>query len=654
MKWFINLGLRKKFMLVFITSLFFLMLTGFLGINKTRESNAIIDEINEKNVPSLNYLLQADRDLFQLLTAERSLIFISPTAPEFNKILADYEENLKQSAERLDKYKALITGWHDDALTLLTQYEKLRKEWEPVSRQVITELKKAPSTADAVPAEGQDPAPAPSAHTLSTAGKLSLDQAKIKFDAMRSVIDKLEELHEMLAVEHHAIAENQSKMFFILISVLSLISILFALFAWFSLNSAISRTVDRMIVHARDLVEGEGDLTRRIAIISKDEIGVLGNWINRFIERIEQIINNTKHTTALLTASAEDVTSGSESLAAQTNEQAASVTETSTTIEEFSTILKQNSKNSDETNEMLKDFNQEVQQRKELIENVTNTMQEIYESSKRIDAIVNVINDISFQTNLLALNAAVEAARAGDAGRGFAVVAAEVRNLAQKTAESSKSIQEIVSQNVQSTSKGTNLVKQTSEFFETILQVLGEISGKVQGIAVGSREQANGVEQINQTISQLDEVISQNAKLVDKFANASKNLKANSYELKEIVDAYKTSDVSTPRKTSAQKLSPDKSIFKKNPSNQPEPATKKTESEKKQDPPRKPASAKVSTTAISSTKSKTTPAPAKPEPKKPTPAAPVREKEEKMKPTPRKPTEEVDFFSSDEENFEEF
>jgi methyl-accepting chemotaxis protein len=195
---------------------------------------------------------------------------------------------------------------------------------------------------------------------------------------------------------------------------------------------------------------------------------------------------------------------------------------------------------------MLVDFNQEIQEKSSLIDNVTTTMTEIYESSKQIDNIIKVINDISFQTNLLALNAAVEAARAGEAGRGFAVVASEVRNLAQKTAESSKTIQNIVLRNVESTQKGMELVKDTSEFFGEIVGVMGEIVEKVSNITEVSRQQFGNIEQITQTIAQMDQVANRNAQLVGELSETGKKVKNNAVELQKLVVLFKLDETHTP------------------------------------------------------------------------------------------------------------
>ncbi|MCP5048823.1 MAG: methyl-accepting chemotaxis protein [bacterium] len=324
-------------------------------------------------------------------------------------------------------------------------------------------------------------------------------------------------------------------------------NIIFGVIGFFVISGILYLLITRLVVNPiremddllQDIAEGEGDLTARLDSSREDEVGELAQWFNTFVEEIRGVIKQVIETASDFSDITEEIASGSSHLASRNTEQASSVTETSATMEEFAASLKETTENAGVVYQEIESFNREVNAKKELIDNVTASMNVISQSGKKINDIVRVINDISFQTNLLALNAAVEAARAGEAGRGFAVVASEVRTLAQKTTEASRNIQEIVSRNVSSTETGMELVSQTSEFFTSLLGVLQDMLTKIQQITENTREQSNAVEEVNGTVSQLDNAINRNAALSEELEAGSQRMKSNSQQLIELIRHFK-------------------------------------------------------------------------------------------------------------------
>ncbi|MCP5105692.1 MAG: methyl-accepting chemotaxis protein, partial [bacterium] len=351
-------------------------------------------------------------------------------------------------------------------------------------------------------------------------------------------INEFFELLDQRTKENVDVYKKRSTTYLTFLISFIMLLIIATILCYFIINKQVSQPLT--LLHQELLKLEKGESSFRVDYQSSNEVGALSDSINITLHSLSELLILVKTTSTHISDSSEEIKSNTENLAERTREQATSIMETSSTLKEFTTIVQQNTENSVEADSMLTEFNNNFHEINELIKNVTSTMTAIYDSSRQIDNIIKVINDISFQTNLLALNAAVEAARAGDAGRGFAVVAAEVRNLAQKTAESSRSIQQIVEKNVLSTHKGMKLVKDTSGSFEKIVTDMQRTVHKVNEITQASREQSTGIKQINTSIGYMNDSSNINAELVEQIAQISKSLKENAVELQRLVGRFKT------------------------------------------------------------------------------------------------------------------
>ena len=177
-----------------------------------------------------------------------------------------------------------------------------------------------------------------------------------------------------------------------------------------------------------------------------------------------------------------------------------------------------------------------------MVSDVIGTMAGINASSRRIVDIISVIDGIAFQTNILALNAAVEAARAGEQGRGFAVVASEVRNLAQRSASAAKEIKLLIDDSVHKVDMGSALVQQTGGTMEEIIKSVAGVTETIRQISEASAEQSAGIEQINQAVTEMDQVTQQNAALVEEAAAAAAAMQEHATELAQLMSVFKTHD----------------------------------------------------------------------------------------------------------------
>ncbi|MCC8628950.1 methyl-accepting chemotaxis protein [Xanthomonas vesicatoria] len=225
-----------------------------------------------------------------------------------------------------------------------------------------------------------------------------------------------------------------------------------------------------------------------------------------------------------LSTAAGEIVRSNDDLSRRTEQQAAALEETASSMEEMTSIVRQNAEGARQANTLASGAADTARRGGELVDGVVNTMTQIQTSSRKIGEIITVIDGIAFQTNILALNAAVEAARAGEQGRGFAVVASEVRSLAQRCTTAAKEIRDLIAESVAKVGQGAEQVEVAGQTMQELLVSVKEVNQIMGNIAAASSEQSAGIEQINQSIIQMDSATQQNASLVDTMAASARSL----------------------------------------------------------------------------------------------------------------------------------
>ncbi|MDR3393284.1 MAG: methyl-accepting chemotaxis protein [Sulfuriferula sp.] len=543
-------NLRIKTLLVVVIGFLSLLLIaiGSFGLHNQASTNEALRTVYEDRVVGLGHLDQVIRGLANNRLAIATAI-VDPTDDNIQKQLAQLDSNIERVNKNWDAYMATYSDENEQKLA--AQFDEDRKK---------------------LLAEGIMPAmEALKNHNMDEVKRLDVTVIPARFVPVRDGVNNLIKLQlDVAKAQYESSQQAYSFGKYASIGVIG-VGIVLAVFLGALLIRAISRPLEEAIQIAKSVADG--DLTQKIEVGTTNEFGQLLQALKDMNTSLVEIVGEVRVGTESIASASGQIASGNLDLSNRTESQAGSLEETASAMEELTSTVKQNADNARQANQLAETASEVAGKGGAVVSDVVNTMGLINESARKIADIIGVIDGIAFQTNILALNAAVEAARAGEQGRGFAVVATEVRSLAQRSAAAAKEIKLLIDDSVEKVEQGNKQAAQAGTTMGEVVSSVQRVTDIMSEITAASREQSQGIEEINQAITQMDETTQQNAALVEEAAAAAKSLQDQASHLEELVGRFKldggrrrsVQPVRTPMKTiSAERsASPAAKIAKK-------------------------------------------------------------------------------------------
>jgi methyl-accepting chemotaxis protein len=374
---------------------------------------------------------------------------------------------------------------------------------------------------------------------------MAFGMAEDKFAILDKSLRDVNALEDKLSKEKYEYSLKTVKTMLTVFLAALLIAVIISFFTSISVTHLILKPIRETIVVLRHLADG--DLTQKISLESKDEIGELVQSVNIMRSKMNDAVGQALQVSEVLSDSA--------------SEEAASIEETSASLDEIASMTRQNAENTAEANQLMQTAKGAIKKAHDSMSELTRSMKEIAKSSEQTQKIVKSIDEIAFQTNLLALNASVEAARAGEAGAGFAVVADEVRNLALRAKESARDSSNLIDDIVNKVKGGENLVMVTSGAFGQVKDSSDKVVDLMSEIAAASQEQSQGIGQVNTAIAEMSNTTQQNASNAETLSSIMSTFKTeqgSEISASETQWSYDTAQKSPSRQAKGKITDPEK------------------------------------------------------------------------------------------------
>ncbi len=373
----------------------------------------------------------------------------------------------------------------------------------------------------------------------------AMQQMDVAYATHRQAVDKIVELTTARISRDEQNARGMIRD----ASILMLAIIVLSLAAAVVVGIAVGRSIIAPLREAVNVAQvvASGVLTSRIAVRYPDEPDQLMQALKDMNQNLQRIVGEVRAGTDSIAAASSEIAQGNDDLSTRTERQASALQQTAASMEQLTSTVRQNGDNARQANDLAQSASGVAVRGGRVVAEVVQTMGSINSASKKIVEIIGVIDGIAFQTNILALNAAVEAARAGEQGRGFAVVAAEVRNLAQRSANAAKEIKLLIGDSVSQVEAGSTLVARAGTTMDEIVASVKQVSEIIGEIAAASAEQISGLEQINSAVVEMDTTTQQNAALVEQAAAASASLRSAAQKQASVVSIFQLDEADARR-----------------------------------------------------------------------------------------------------------